>query len=206
MSLPFYLSFLLPPLSFLFFLHPPLILLPLLVPPSPSPRYAKLHLHPLRSRVRDMEHKLKVAMDNLVRGVKVAASSRPPPGEEGREGIKEEPKLLVTKLQNVYKNMHTTFCHLFTPPSFFSIFFFSNSIQSVAFLLYSPIQTLRCNSTAAALWPCPHHGHSGLPDGSSVCLPPAHPESCWPGGHAVPLGQDLHRLDLLRHSWKTPDR
>ena len=66
-----------------------------------------------------------------------------------------------------------------------------------------PIQTLRCNSTAAALWPCPHHGHSGLPDGSSVCFPPAHPESCWPGGHAVPLGQDLHRLDLLRYSWKT---
>ena len=88
------------PLSFLFFLHPPLILLPLLVPLPP--RYAKLHLHPLRSRVRDMEHKLKVAMDNLVRGVKVAASSRPPPGEEGREGIKEEPKLLVTNLQNVY--------------------------------------------------------------------------------------------------------
>ena len=69
-----------------------------------------------------------------------------------------------------------------------------------------PIQTLRCNSTAAALWPCPHHGHSGLPDGSSVCFPPAHPESCWPGGHAVPLGQDLHRLDLFRHSWNTPDR
>lgn len=38
-----------------------------------------------------MEHKLKVAMDNLVRGVKVAASSRPPPGEGGsgreREGV-----------------------------------------------------------------------------------------------------------------------
>ena len=33
-----------------------------------------------------MEHKLKVAMDNLVRGVKVAASSRPPPGEGGRVG------------------------------------------------------------------------------------------------------------------------
>ena len=68
-----------------------------------------------------------------------------------------------------------------------------------------PIQTLRCNSTVAALWPCPHHGHSGLPHGSSVCLPPPHPESCWPGGHAVPLGQDLHRLDLLRHLWKTSD-
>ena len=62
------------------------LLTPTPPPPSPSPRYAKLHLHPLRSRVRDMEHKLKVAMDNLVRGVKVAASSRPPPGEGGREG------------------------------------------------------------------------------------------------------------------------
>ena len=38
-----------------------------------------------------MEHKLKVAMDNLIRGVKVAASSRPPPGEGGRreEGGRE---------------------------------------------------------------------------------------------------------------------
>ena len=40
-----------------------------------------LHLHPLRSRVRDMEHKLKVAMDNLIRGVKLASSPRSPPGE-----------------------------------------------------------------------------------------------------------------------------
>ena len=40
-----------------------------------------LHLHPLRSRVMDMDHKLRVAMDNLIRKVKVASSSRPPPGE-----------------------------------------------------------------------------------------------------------------------------
>ena len=40
-----------------------------------------LHLHPLRSRVRDMEHKLKVAMDNLIRGVKLASSQRSPPGK-----------------------------------------------------------------------------------------------------------------------------
>ena len=39
-----------------------------------------LHLHPLKSRVKDMELKLKVAMDNLIRRVKVASSSRPPPG------------------------------------------------------------------------------------------------------------------------------
>ena len=43
-------------------------------------RYDMLHLHPLRSRVKDMEHKLKVAMDNLIRGVKLASSSRSPPG------------------------------------------------------------------------------------------------------------------------------
>lgn len=43
-------------------------------------RYALLHLHPLRSRVMDMDHKLRVAMDNLIRKVRVASSSRPPPG------------------------------------------------------------------------------------------------------------------------------
>ena len=46
----------------------------------PQCRYGMLHLHPLRSRVRDMEHKLKVAMDNLIRGVKLASSQRSPPG------------------------------------------------------------------------------------------------------------------------------
>lgn len=38
--------------------------------------YAMLHLHPLRSRVRDMEKKLKMAMDNLGRSIKVAVSPR----------------------------------------------------------------------------------------------------------------------------------
>ena len=38
-----------------------------------------LHLHPLRSRVKDMEHKIKVAMDNLIRAVKMAASTHPLP-------------------------------------------------------------------------------------------------------------------------------
>ena len=45
-------------------------------------RYSTLHLHPLRSRVMDMDHKLRVAMDNLIRKVRVAASSRPPPGKK----------------------------------------------------------------------------------------------------------------------------
>lgn len=51
------------------------------LPFSSLSRYSKLHLHPLRSRVMDMDHKLRVAMDNLIRKVRVAASSRPPPGE-----------------------------------------------------------------------------------------------------------------------------
>ncbi|XP_064382815.1 uncharacterized protein LOC135331544 [Halichondria panicea] len=41
--------------------------------------YSMLHLHPLKSRVKDMELKLKVSMDNLIQRVKVASSSRPPP-------------------------------------------------------------------------------------------------------------------------------
>ena len=40
-----------------------------------------IHLHPLRSRIVDMEHKLKVAMDGLVKKIKIAASSQPPPGK-----------------------------------------------------------------------------------------------------------------------------
>ena len=44
------------------------------------PRYALLHLHPLRSRVTDMEHKLKVAMDTLVTRLKITSSKRTPPG------------------------------------------------------------------------------------------------------------------------------
>ena len=43
-------------------------------------RYSLIHLHPLKSRVNDMEHKLKVSMDTLVRKVKVASSRHPPPG------------------------------------------------------------------------------------------------------------------------------
>ena len=42
-------------------------------------RYSLLHLHPLRSRVKDLEHKVKMAMDNLIRAVKMAASSHPLP-------------------------------------------------------------------------------------------------------------------------------
>ena len=46
----------------------------------------------------------------------------------------------------------------------------------------------RRNSTAAPLWPCPHHGHPGLPDGGAVCLPAAQAGPGWVGAHAVPPG------------------
>ncbi len=42
-------------------------------------RYELLHLHPLQSRVVDMERKLKIAMDTLVKRVKAATSRRPAP-------------------------------------------------------------------------------------------------------------------------------
>jgi 2C-methyl-D-erythritol 2,4-cyclodiphosphate synthase len=41
--------------------------------------YVSIHLHPLRNRIADMERKLKLAMDSLVKKVKIAASSHPPP-------------------------------------------------------------------------------------------------------------------------------
>lgn len=44
-----------------------------------SKEYSLIHLHPLRSRIMDMEHKLKVAMDKLVKRVKTAASKETQP-------------------------------------------------------------------------------------------------------------------------------
>ena len=86
----------------------------------------------------------------------------------------------------------------FLSPGLWPVPSISNPIPLLSSSLSSTLP-FRCNSTASALWPCPHHGHSGLPDGSSVCLPPAHTESCWVGGHAVPLGQDVHRLVTFLH-------
>ena len=54
-----------------------------------------LHLHPLKSRVKDMELKLKVAMDNLIQRVKVASSSRPPPGSHFTSPLLECKRLFI---------------------------------------------------------------------------------------------------------------
>lgn len=43
-------------------------------------RYAVIHLHPLTSRVTDIEYKLQVSIDTLVNRVKVAALADPPLG------------------------------------------------------------------------------------------------------------------------------
>ena len=57
----------------------------------------------------DMDHKLRVAMDNLIRKVRVASSSRPPPGrstqtEAGkRRGEEDESASVLCDLAIVYK-------------------------------------------------------------------------------------------------------
>jgi len=61
-----------------------------------------LHLHPLKSRVMDMELKLKVAMDNLIRRVKVAADSRPPPGKKYEQLILNSYCLWTNSILTLY--------------------------------------------------------------------------------------------------------
>lgn len=131
-------------------------------------RFGLLNLHPLRSRVMDMEHKLRVAMDNLIGKVKVAASSRPPPGEYvNSDSCTQRTKMLP--LSNVLIDYSSCCCFIV-----------------IDFLLFI---VFRCNSRDALQWLCSYHVHSGLPDGGSVCLSGAQCGHSRLGADAVPLGQ-----------------